>query len=152
MTFGHVTAPHPRLAARRRLAFLVPIVLGIVVAAVLWRAGERHSTPQSPVTLSERTRVEGPEPVVETTVEPAPPAPDWQGLERCLRQDVYARERGITVADVRRWVEVEHDPVWLDRGLWWFPLSGEGDPQMPSGLYVGVPLADTAPCAGAIMN
>jgi hypothetical protein len=148
MTFGHVTAPHPRLAARRRLAFLIPVVLGIAVGAVLWRAGERHGTPQSDALPPGPVVVDS----VETVVEPPPPAPDWQGLERCLREDAYARERGTTVADVRRWVEVEHDPVWLDGGLWWFPLSGEGDRQMPSGLYVGVPLAETAPCAGAIMN
>ena len=146
MTFGHVTAPHPRLAARRRLAFLLPLVIGLVVGAVLWRAGERPRTPHP------APPPPGPV-VVETVVEPLPPpAPDWAGLERCLREDEYARERGITVDDVRRWVEVEHDPVWLDRGLWWFPLSGEGDAQMPSGLYVGVPRSATTPCAGAIMN
>jgi hypothetical protein len=151
MTFGHVTAPHPRLAARRRLALVLPVVLGIAVAAVLWRAGERHGTPHSPPPPTSPVVIEEPVPALEPAP-PPPPAPDWQGLERCLREDAYARERGITVAAVRRWVEVEHDPVWLDRGVWWFPLSGEGDAQMPSGLYVGVPLAATAPCAGAIMN
>lgn len=127
----------------------LPLALGLVVGAVLWRADERRRTPQVP----------GPT-VVEhvCTYEPAPEPTrqelPWDGLERCLREAPFASAtwQPPTVADVRRWVEVEHDPVWNENGTWWFPLSGEGDPQMPSGLYVGVPPDGTRPCPGSIVN
>jgi hypothetical protein len=42
--------------------------------------------------------------------------------------------------------------VWLEDGVWWLPLSGEGDPQMPSGIYIGVPTDETSRCRGSIVN
>jgi hypothetical protein len=151
MTFAHVVAP-ARASLRRRLAILLPLVVGAVVGAVLWRAGAHGRTPPPPP--GPNVCVYPAEPTIPPRPEPPAPSPRWDGLERCLREDPFASAARppVTVADVRRWVEVEHDPVWLSEGYWWFPLSGEGDPQMPSGLYVAVPLEASAPCRGAIVN
>lgn len=161
MTFGHVTAP-VRLASRRRLAIFIPLGVGLVVGAALWFAGERTRTrtPPPPAVVVEQpacTFIPSPEPPPPPPPEPPKPVPGgdaWSALETCLRQDPFASSSRppVTVAHVRHWVEVEHDPVWFEKGQWWFPLSGEGDPQMPSGLYVAVPLEASAPCSGAIVN
>jgi len=154
MTFGHVSAPS-FLASRRRLALLIPLAVGLVVGAALWFAGERKRTQPPPTVVEvENTCVYELPPEPPRPPKLVPPSDAWSQLERCLREDPYASQARppVTVADVRRWVEVEHDPVWFDTGRWWFPLSGEGDPQMPSGLYVSVPLEASAPCGGAIVN
>ncbi|HUQ01578.1 MAG TPA: hypothetical protein VM261_03745 [Kofleriaceae bacterium] len=157
MTFGTVSAPS-HLVRRRHAAIFLPLAVGLVVGVVLWRAGEQRRTARSPGPgPADNVCVYPPEPVAQARVTlPDPPAPAaaWGGLERCLREDPFASASRppVTVADVRRWVEVEHDPVWFHENQWWFPLSGEGDPQMPSGLYVAVPLEASAPCGGAIIN
>lgn len=158
MTFGHVVAS-PRLAARRRLAILLPLVVGLVVAAVFWQAGERRRTPQEPppdpsIGDGVCTFIPPPEPRPENPPKPTAIPEVWTALERCLRENPFGSNyrEPPTVADVRRWVEVERDPVWLEDGIWWLPLSGEGNPQMPSGIYIGVPLDETARCRGSIVN
>lgn len=88
---------------------------------------------------------------------PAEPTPDtgaYDTLAICLEQWNANRPVGmkaVTLADVRYWVEVEHDPIWLEGGSWWLPLSGEGDEHFPSGLYITVPLHGSV-CGGAIVN
>lgn len=156
MTLGNVSAPS-WLASRRRLAMLVPLALGLVVGAVLWFAAARNRTPQPPavVEVEHSCTYDIPPDPVPPPPPLAPPRDAWSQLERCLREGPFSMEKGlriVTVADVRHWVEVEHDPVWFEGGKWWLPLSGEGDPQMPSGLYLAVPLEASAPCGGAIVN
>lgn len=147
MTLGTVSAPS-RLVRRRHTAMWLPLAVGLAVGVALWSAGERGGAARSsaPPALN----------VCAYPAEPAPPpAPRtdaWAGLERCLHQDAYALAAHVTVADVSRWVLVEGDRIWFHEDRWWFPLSGEGDPQVPSGAYVGVPLDVSAPCAGAIIN
>jgi hypothetical protein len=90
---------------------------------------------------------------------PTVPAHDVPGadvyatLEKCLRDRRHPWHDGptATVAQVRYWVEVEHDPAWFENGAWWLPLSGEGDARWPSGVYISVPL-DGRDCRAAIVN
>jgi hypothetical protein len=82
---------------------------------------------------------------------PMPGAEIWPLLEQCLKARGRWWGADITVDQVRHWVLVERDPVWRENGAWWLPLSGEGDPQMPSGIYISVPV-DGTPCGGAIVN
>ena len=76
----------------------------------------------------------------------------WDLLERCLRAHPEGppHRAAITPAEIRAWM-AEGDPAWFDRDAWWFPLSGEGDRDMPSGYYIIVPL-DGSACGGAIVN
>jgi len=160
MTFGHVV-DSPRLQARRRLALLIPLLVGLVVGVVFWRAGERRRRahpPAATAVVRECTFV--PPPVV-VDPEPPPPPPEpvlrptfahWMALDRCLREEPVGppHRPAITREDVAGWIS-EGDRFWYDSGLWWFPMSGEGDAQMPSGYYLGVP-DDGSRCHGAIMN
>ncbi|MBZ0235700.1 MAG: hypothetical protein K8M05_25455 [Deltaproteobacteria bacterium] len=154
MTSGHVPLP-VRAVTRRRLAILLPLAVGLVVGAILWRAGDRRcpAPPPGPTVIEHHYAYE---PAPPPPPPPMPSADAWAGLERCLREDPHlaSLRPPITVADVRHWVEVEHDPTWVEGGVWWLPMSGEGERQMPSGYYVGVPPAATAtaPCGGAIIN
>jgi hypothetical protein len=149
MTLGQVVAPAG--LSRRRLALLVPAVVGLLVGIAFWRAERpRPRAAGSPPLYTCREPVATPSP---PEPPPSPRATMWPALERCLAEqaDTGAGRPRVTVADVRRWVEVEHDPMWLEGNVWWVPMSGEGEAQMPSGYYVGVPM-DDSPCRGAIMN
>jgi hypothetical protein len=86
----------------------------------------------------------------------------WRLLDQCLRS---ARLKGyvppdLTVADIRRFVEVEHDPIWIERAdrsrtqreMLWLPLTSEGNEQSPSGRYIAVPLDGSDDCDGALVN
>jgi hypothetical protein len=93
-------------------------------------------------------------PVVAPVAKPMPGPDVWAKLEVCLKDldKVWGEKMApITVAQVRHWVEVEKDPVWFEKGFWWLPLSGEGEPSFPSGIYISVPLHSTT-CGGAIIN
>jgi hypothetical protein len=89
--------------------------------------------------------------------EPPKPTPSddtYVDLAACLENWNANRQvgmRAVSVDDVRYWVEVEHDPVWLEGGSWWLPMSGEGEANYPSGLYISVPQHGTV-CGGAIVN
>ncbi len=153
MTLGQVVAPS--CLPRRRLALLAPALVGLFVGIAFWRAEQPRSHGAGPERLAvcrERVATPAPEPLP-PELPPSPRATMWPALERCLAEqiDTGAGRPRVTVADVRRWVEVERDPMWLEGNVWWVPMSGEGEPQMPSGYYVGVPM-DDSPCRGAIMN
>jgi hypothetical protein len=80
----------------------------------------------------------------------------WPLLDKCLHEaPAKSWVHSVTVEQVRKYVEVEHDPYWYDgppnHGAWWLPLTGEGQEGMPSGQYISVPI-DGAPCGGAIVN
>lgn len=138
-----------------------PFGVALFVIAVSAFASWRHPAPPVPpvVVCAEApvsAPVVDPEPVppILRLDPPKPtPGPDvWARLEACLRSEsVTTWVHDVHVEDVRRYVEVEHDPVWRENGSWWLPLSGEGDERFPSGLYISVP--DTgSTCGGAIVN
>jgi hypothetical protein len=82
------------------------------------------------------------------------PAPDiYAKLEKCLQElkPLWGTDITVTVDEIRYWVEIERDPMWLENGSWWLPLSGEGQPDFPSGIYISVPIHGGA-CGGAIVN
>jgi hypothetical protein len=95
------------------------------------------------------------EPVAQPDPPPEKPMPGddvYTRLQACFdKPQQFVKDMHVTVAQVRYWVEVEHDPVWRENGAWWLPLSGEGEPTFPSGIYISVP--DIGPtCGGAIVN
>lgn len=157
MTLGPVATP-VRAITRRRLAILLPLAVGLVVGGILWRAGDHGpAAPPPELAVVEQVCAYPPAPALtpQPAVEKPMPSPDaWAGLERCIAEVTAGSSYrpAVTVADVRRWVEVEGDPVWSEGGVWWFPLSGEGIPAMPSGFYVGVPPSAELACVAAIMN
>jgi hypothetical protein len=125
----------------------VPVVAAAALLAAVWLA--RSPEPEPPL------KTDTPDIVcIEPTAEPTPSADVYDKLAVCLEQWNAHRPVGakaVSVADVRYWVEVEHDPVWLEGGSWWLPLSGEGDEHFPSGLYISVPLQGSVR-GGAIVN
>ena len=84
---------------------------------------------------------------------PPPPTDDvFALLDACLRRESVKQTRlVVTVAQVRRWVEVEHHQAWFDDNAWWLPLSSEGDAHYESGAYAVVPF-DGSACRVAIVN
>jgi len=132
----------------------VPVTAGVVLLLAAWLLHRPDApTPKVVDPLSDPQTV-----VCAATptewAKPMPASDDYDRLAACLEKWNATRAVGwqaVTVADVRQWVEIEHDPVWLENGSWWFPMSGEGDEQSPSGLYISVPLAGTQ-CGGAIIN
>ena len=127
----------------------VPVVAAgavLLVAAWLARSPAAHAPPPPPAPpqeigciLPQADRVQ-----VET----------YDKLAICLDQWNANRPVGakaVSVADVRHWVEVERDPIWLDKQMWWLPLSGEGDEHFASGIYMGVPTDGTV-CNFSIVN
>jgi hypothetical protein len=144
------------LAPRRAL---MVVLLVAAAAALAWcRSPFREARPKPPAASSEPAPPEAPassvSPLSFPRLRPERPLPEpdvWRLLDACLRSPTRWWTATVTVEDVRRYVEVEHDPVWLEANAWWLPLSGEGDPDYPSGLYISVPL-DGSACGGAIVN
>lgn len=138
------------------------VLFVLAVAAFTWWRRPAPPIPPAPIACIETERAvplvdpEPAEPVRVPTgwhVDPPKPTPGpdvWPRLEACLRTTGWV-QRNVTVEDVRRYVEVEHDPVWLEGDSWWLPLSGEGEQNYPSGLYIAVSMHTTA-CGGAIVN
>jgi hypothetical protein len=107
-----------------------------------------------------------PEPPPPPAPRPAPTVDGYRDLAACLQrrndqadQGAVIRGGHVTVDQVRTWVEIDGDPAWPESdgagSRWWFPLSGEGEPDYPSGAYVIV--GHDAPsglliCGGAIVN
>src|SRR5262245_38851790 len=134
MTSELVASSVPR---RRRLALLVIPVLVLLASS---RLHPRTSLAVSPAPL--------PAPVCEAEPAPRGPGPDvWAALERCLRASPY----DVTAEQVRRWVEVDHEPAWEILGAWELPLSDEGEPDFPSGMYVLLHPADPQ-CSYSLVN
>lgn len=153
MSWSFVAAVRPRV---RRILWVAVAGLAVWAIVVAQRAPARPPLGQTDYVCQYPAQPPGPEP------EPLPPPParpipadsDYDGLARCLealRADETLgpslREADVTVAKVRYWVEVEGDPAWQESAGWAFPLSDEGDSQMPSGLYVSVPS-----CGAMIVN
>lgn len=122
-------------------------LLGALLTALVARPSPVH------VTVVTQPSACAPAP---SEVAPAPPAPPTPGpevyaaLADCLRN---WPETHVTVDDIRRFVEVEHDPTWREEpGTWWLPLSGEGQPDYPSGLYAAITPAGPSVCQYAIVN
>lgn len=133
----------------------VPVVAAAVLLAAAWLAHRPHTrsappnTPTDDFVCIEATA----DPVVE---KPSPSSDIYGYLGACLKAPKWqSREWGgpikATVADIRYWVEVERDPVWLENGSWWLPLSNEGEPDAPSGMYISVPIHG-GDCGGALVN
>ena len=127
----------------------VPVVaMAVLIAAGLLLYRRHHvAHVQAPPPPPE-------EPECVLRAEPARPVPGpdiYQLLDKCLRAHQPWHDAHVTVDQIRTYVEIEHDPVWLEDGAWWMPMSGEGKAQAPSGLYISVPL-DGSPCGGAIIN
>jgi len=129
---------------------LLLLVAGGVAIAVHAR---RTPPPAPPLVEPEITCVEPMMP----TEPPAPtlPGPDiYALLDACLRTGHHPwTDMHVEVSLVRYWVEVEHDPAWFETSSasWWLPLSGEGEAQSPSGVYISVPVSGAA-CGGALVN
>lgn len=147
-----------RPGGRRTLAIAIAVIAGVAAWCIL------HA--RAPVTAKRAPAVEAttePPPIIERceqSTAPARPTPGpdvWNLLAECLKQPAAERwPTGVTVDDVRRVVLVEHDPAWFDpalgsRGGWYLPMSGEGEPDFPSGFYIGVPL-DGSSCTGMLAN
>jgi hypothetical protein len=138
----------PRRPGRRRA--LVVLVAAAGAAAAIHHDRARPPAPALDAGV-EKPQAAAPAPAAVT--EPAPPSPDagvWRRLARCLGPPDQARGH-VTADQVRRWVEIDHLPAWTEGASWWLPMSGEGTPRFPSGLYAIVP-ADDAPCGVAIVN
>lgn len=153
MPLGTVVAP-ARLARHRRW-LLVLAAVAAAGGALGWRALQPRPepAPEPPVLCSIRP-YEPPAPEPPEQPEPSPGPAAWTALERCLAEGVNFGSPNmapVTVAQIRGWI-AEGDPVWFEQDRWWLPLSGEGQRDMPSGLYISVPLDETAPCGGAIIN
>lgn len=158
MTPGTAVAP-ARLARQRRSWLVLLAVAAMAAGALGWRAMHPPRPAAIPPPVDDLACVSAPEPGPPGPIAPpepskAKPGPEtWTALERCLADGVNFGSPNmarVTVAQVRGWI-AEGDPVWLESGRWWLPLSGEGLRDMPSGLYISVPL-DGAPCGGAIVN
>jgi hypothetical protein len=129
-------------------ALLLLVVGGSIAVAM----HARHTSPPPPPP-------EPVEPICVLEAEPAePPPPNLPGpdvyalLDSCLRNARHPwGDVRVDVSQVRYWVEVEHDPAWFESGSWWLPLSGEGEADSPSGIYISVPLSG-ASCGGALVN
>lgn len=144
MSLGTPAVPAPSRIRRRWLVLVA--VVAAAVAALAVEGGREDAAappPPPPVCVMEAEPAPAPPPA-----RPVPGAEAWADLERCL-----AKQRvgpgyppRVTLAQVRGWV-AEGDPVWLAEGDWWFPMSGEGEAQMPSGYYLAAPS-----CGGAIVN
>lgn len=153
---GSVVAPaHLARLARRRWMWL--FLLGIVAAVTVWdarRPPARAVAPDDPPILCALPDGGPPAPPEAPGPSPAQPGPDtWTALETCLARGVNFGRPGpapVTVTQIRGWI-AEGDPVWFEGGRWWLPMSGEGMRDMPSGLYVSVPV-DGGACGGAIVN
>ena len=157
MTFER-SATGPRI--RNVVIVLAFALTGVIVA----RACRGHGASAPPPASAPAPAAPIEAPVTQTPAElrgsvadekPLPGDDIWPLLERCMKDKARWWRVEITVEQVRHWVLVERDPVWYEgpprHGAWWLPLSGEGEAQMPSGLYVSVPV-DGAPCGGAIVN
>ena len=128
----------------------VPVTAGVVLLVAAWLL-HRPDAPKPKVVDVPTDPEMG---CVLPAAEPMPANDDYGKLAACLEKWNANRQVGmkaVTVDDVRYWVEVEHDPVWLEKSAWWFPLSGEGEMNYPSGLYISVPI-DGGACGGAIVN
>jgi hypothetical protein len=148
MTLGPPVSPVPSLRYRW---LLVPLIVGAVVGTAMFVAAR----PAAALKVM-------PEPYVcvmpEAPHEPPPPEPKaqpgtaaWDLLARCLATHRFSPpSRPPSLEEIRGFVR-NGDPVWLYENAWNFPLSDEGDAQMPSGWYVVVPL-DGSPCGESIVN
>ena len=134
--------------------------LVLFVIAVAAYCSWRHPEPPVPavVVCAEAPAPSTPEPVpvpIVVPVDPPKPTPGpdvYARLAQCLMAtETLSWFGNVSVDDVRRYVEVEHDPAWREGTSWWLPLSGEGEPGTPSGRYISVP-DDGSKCGGAIMN
>jgi hypothetical protein len=155
----------PPVRSRRRLVVLALLAAAALAALLTRRAPSAPPAPPPP----------GPDELVCERTEPLPPPPPppapYDLIDACLRFlrttdgpgaiGPYLRDEQVTIATIRRWIEVDGDPAWREDdshfgAVFWFPLSGEGDAQMPSGLYGGVVLGDPlrfpGRCPLAIMN
>jgi hypothetical protein len=128
----------------------VPVTAGVVLLVAAWLL----RTPAAPKPKLVEPPSDHEIGCVLPAAAPMPTSDDYGKLAACLETWNATRQVGmnaVSVADVKHWVEDEHDPVWLEKGAWWFPLSGEGEEHYPSGLYISVPL-DGSACGGAIVN
>lgn len=136
-------------APRSRSLLWIAVAAGIV-GALLTALVARRSQSVPVAVPSQPIRCE---PAAEPSPPPAPPTPGpdvYAALAECLRN---WPETHVTVDDVRRFVEVEHDPTWFEApGTWWLPLSGEGEANYPSGIYATITPAGPSVCQYAIVN
>lgn len=144
----------PRVRARFRIVLAAVVAAAAIAALIAGRSTSSLPTPIGPKQLV-CEELEPPTPV--PPPKPTPTADSYAALAACLKIwhadnrtgsiGPSMREADVTVEKVRHWVEVDGDPAWFDGGTWWFPLSGEGSAEMPSGVYGIVP-----GCGMAIVN
>ena len=147
---GLFAAPAHVWIRRRRLALVAVALAAAALAAGLF--GRRGAEPPALTTVAHVCTYPA-----EPTPPPPPPEPEpsaetWDLLERCLgaHPEGPPHRAAITVAEIRGWIALPR-AVWFYEGAWWFPLSDEGTEEMPSGLYLSVPV-DGSACGGAIIN